>query len=177
MTHPRESEGRVRPGPSLAAFPELATYVYRTPGRPSNRVDRRSASRAMQSTAAARILRSAVMVILIGGAIAGALAFGAWHLLPYDVWKAASFAQRFAVWEGLMWGLGIVGTLFGAAALFNATDLSAPRPLEQVLQQASDAYRGRTLYSDLPALPWIVLSCGAALLLIAAVVRSILLGG
>ncbi|HEU4883531.1 MAG TPA: hypothetical protein VFT45_14830, partial [Longimicrobium sp.] len=65
----------------------------------------------------------------------------------------------------------------GVAALFNATDLSGPRLLAQVQQQASDARRGRTLYSDLPALPWIVLSCGASLLLIAAAVRAVVFGG
>jgi hypothetical protein len=173
----RKSERRARPGPSLAAFPELATYVYRTPGRPSNRAEPRSASPAMQATALTRILRSAVMVILAGGSIAGALAFGAWHLLPYDAWKAATFAERFAIWEGGMWGLGMAGTLFGVAALFNATDLSGPRLLEQVQQQASDARRGRTLYSDLPALPWIVLSCGASLLLIAVIVRAVAFRG
>jgi hypothetical protein len=131
----------------------------------------------MQPTALTRILRSAVMVILIGGCAAGALAFGAWHLLPYQAWKAATFAQRFAIWEGGMWGLGIAGTLFGVAALLNATDLSSPRLLEQVQQQAADARRGRTLYSDLPALPWLLLACGVALLLIAAVVRATVFGG
>jgi hypothetical protein len=131
----------------------------------------------MQATAPAQLLRSALMVILVGGSIAGAVAFGAWHLLPYEAWKAATFAQRFAVWEGLMWALGIAGTLFGVAALLNATDLYSRRPLEQVLQQASDARRGRTLYSDLPALPWLLLGCGLALLLIAALARSVALGG
>jgi hypothetical protein len=130
----------------------------------------------MQATAPARILRSAVMLILVSGMIAGTVALGAWHLLPYEVWKAASFAQRFAIWEGLMWALGSAGTLFGVAALFNATDLSGPRPLEQVLQQAGDARRGRTLYSDLPALPWLLLACGLALLLIAVSTRSVALG-
>lgn len=131
----------------------------------------------MQATAPTQILRSAVWMILIGGLVAGALAFGAWHLLPYESLDAATPGQRFAIWEGLMWGLGIGGTLFGVAALLNATDLSSPRPLEQVFQQASDARRGRTLYSDLPAIPWILLSCGVALILVAGVGRSVMLGG
>lgn len=71
-----------------------------------------------------------------------------------------------------MWGLGLAGTLFGIAALLNATDLYSDRLLVQVKQQVHDARRGRTLYSDLPALPWMLLSCGAALLLIAVLARS-----
>lgn len=126
----------------------------------------------MPATAPARILCSTVLVILAGGSIAGGLALGAWHLLPYESLDAVTFAQRFALWEGVMWGLGLAGTLFGVAALFNATDLSSPRPLEQVSHQAGDARRGRTLYSDLPAFPWMLLVCGAALLLSAVLGRS-----
>jgi hypothetical protein len=126
----------------------------------------------MQATAPARILRSASMVILAGGSAAGALALAAWYLLPYEALKAGTAAQRFATWEGMMWGLGLAATLFGLAALLNATDLYSRRPLEQVQQQASDAMRGRTLYSDLPAVPWILLGLGVALILIAVLVRS-----
>jgi hypothetical protein len=131
----------------------------------------------MQATASsARILRTAVMVVLIGGSIAAAVALGAWHLLPYEALAAQTPAQRYGLWEGVMWGLGLAGTLFGMAALLNATDLSGANTVEHVHQLAQDARRGRTLYSDLPALPWMLLSCGAALLLIAVLVRSATLG-
>jgi hypothetical protein len=129
----------------------------------------------MQATASARILRSAALVMLISASIAGALAVGAWYLLPYDSLDAQTAVQRFARWEAVMWGLGATGTLFGVAALFNATDLHAPRPLEQVLQQAGDARRGRTLYSDLPAFPWLMLGCGLALILAAVAARGALM--
>ena len=130
----------------------------------------------MQATVSATILRSALLLMVIGAIAAAALGVGAWHLLPYEALEARTFADRFAIWEGVMWGLGAAGTLFGMAALLNATDLSAPRPLEQVQQQAVDARRGRTLYSDLPALPWMLLSCGAALIVAAVLVRSATLG-
>jgi hypothetical protein len=131
----------------------------------------------MRATTPVRILRSVILVILIGGSLAGALALGAWHLLPYEALDADTFAGRFAVWEGAMWGLGLAGTLFGCAALFNATDLSGANSLEHVQQTAHDARRGRTLYSDLPAAPWLLLSFGAALLLVAVLTRSAMLGG
>ncbi len=130
----------------------------------------------MQAPAPAPILRSVVLVVRFGGSVAGALASGLWYLLPYESLAAATSAQRFALWEGVMWGLGLAGTLFGVAALLNATDLYSSRPLAQVQQQADDARRGRTLYSDLPALPWLLLSCGAALLLIVVLVRSATIG-
>lgn len=130
----------------------------------------------MQAPAPARILRSAVLVVLFGASVAGALATGLWYLLPYEGLAAATSAQRFALWEGVMWGLGLAGTLFGVAALLNATDLYSRRPLEQVQQQAHDARHGRTLYSDLPGVPWMLLSCGAALLLIAVLARSAMQG-
>lgn len=177
MMDPRRgSVGRASSGPALAGFPELATYVLRTPGRPSMRIDPRPASRAMQAPVSARILRSVVLVILFGGSVAGALASGLWYLLPYESLAAETWAQRFTLWEGVMWGLGLAGTLFGVAALLNATDLYSDRLLVQVKQQVHDARRGRTLYSDLPALPWMLLSCGAALLLIAVLVRSAMQG-
>ncbi|HEX5872308.1 MAG TPA: hypothetical protein VFY65_17890 [Longimicrobium sp.] len=130
----------------------------------------------MQASARTRILRSAVLVVLFGASVAGALASGLWYLLPYESLHAGTAAQRFALWEGVMWGLGLAGTLFGIAALLNATDLWSLRPLEQVQQQAHDAHRGRTLYSDLPAIPWLLLACGVGILLIAALGRSTLLG-
>lgn len=131
----------------------------------------------MQATVSTPILRSAVRVIVIAGLFAGAIGVAAWYLLPYQAWKAETFAERFALWEGVLWALGATGTLFGVAALFNATDLYSPRPLEQVLQQASDARRGRTLYSELPTAPWMLLACSLALIVAAVVGRSVLLGG
>jgi hypothetical protein len=126
----------------------------------------------MQATAPTPILRSAVRIIVTAGVIAGAIGIGAWYLLPYEAWKAETFAERFALWEGVLWALGATGTLFGVAALFNATDLYSPRLLEQVQQQAADALRGRTLYSDLPTIPWVLLVCGLALIVAAVVGRS-----
>lgn len=130
----------------------------------------------MQAAAPTRILRSALLMILMGGAVAGVLAFGAWHLLPYGALDADTFGARFAVWEGTMWGLGLAGTLFGVAALLNATDLYSDRLLAHVKQQARDARRGRTLYSDLPSVPWVLLAFGAALIVAAVAGRSVMLG-
>ena len=170
--------GLARTGPSLAPFPELATYVSRTPGRPViRRLKPRTPSHAMRAATSARILRSTVLVILIGGSVAAALAFGAWHLLPYEALEADTFAGRFAIWEGAMWGLGLAGALFGVAAMLNATDLYSARPLEQVQQQIREARRqGRGLYSDLPAAPWVVLVIGVALILAAVFARATMLG-
>jgi hypothetical protein len=130
----------------------------------------------MQAIASSRIFRAVVRVTLLGLLVAGAMGLGTWHLLPYEALQAETFAGRFAIWEGLMWGLGLAGTLLGMAALLNATDLSSPRPLEQVQQQACDALQGRTLYSDLPGVPWVMLACGLALIVVAVVGRSVLVG-
>lgn len=169
--HAHVGEGRALRGPSFASFPELATYVARTPVPQAKRTRTR---RAMPPIA--RILRSAVLVMACGGVLAAGIAFSAWRLLPYAALEAETFAERFFVWEGMMWGFGIAGTLFGIASLIDATDLYSPRPLEQVQQQMADAHRGRTLYSGLPAAPWVLLACGAALILAAVVVRSTMLG-
>lgn len=130
----------------------------------------------MQAAAPVRNLRSALLMILIGGAVAGVLALGAWHLLPYGMLDADTLPARFAVWEGAMWGLGLAGALFGVAALLNATDLYSDRSLRHVKQQAHDARHGRTLYSDLPAVPWVLLAFGAALIVAAVAARSVMLG-
>lgn len=174
--HGRTGGGRGWTGPSLATFPELATVVSRTPGRGMKMDPPSLPGRAMQSTTATRILRTALLVIVIGGSVAAALGVGAWHLLPYAALKADTAAGRFAIWEGAMWGLGLAATLFGMAALLNATDLSSIRSLHQVTQQAHDARQGRTLYSDLPAVPWVLLACGVALLVVAVAARSVGVG-
>lgn len=130
----------------------------------------------MQTAAPARILRTAGLIVLVSGATAAVFGLAAWHLLPYEALDAKTPAQRFATWEATMWGLGVAGFLFGVAALLNATDLYSPRLLEHVMQQMNDARRGRTLYSELPALPWLLPSCGLALVVAAVVSRAIALG-
>lgn len=130
----------------------------------------------MQATASTPILRSAVRVIVTAGLVAGAIGLAAWHLLPYEALDAETPVQRFMLWEGALWGVGATGALWGIASLFNATDLYSPRPLEQVLQQARDARQGRTLYSDLPSVPWVMLGCSLALILGAIVGRSVMVG-
>jgi hypothetical protein len=165
-----------RPGPSLAGFPELPTYVLRTPVGKAVIDPPSLPGRAMQAIASSRILRSAVRVTLLALLVAGAVGLGAWHLLPYEALDAETPAQRFMLWEGALWGLGATGTLWGIASLFNATDLYSPRPLEQVQQQARDALQGRTLYSDLPEVPWVMLACSLALILVAVVGRAVMVG-
>lgn len=130
----------------------------------------------MQAVASARILRTAVLIVVVSGAAAAMFGFAVWHLLPYEALDATTPAQRFATWEGTMWGLGAAAFLFGLAALLNATDLYSPRLLEHALQQMDDARRGRTLYSELPSLPWLLPSIGVACVLVAVVGRWVAFG-
>lgn len=117
-----------------------------------------------------------MLIVLVSGAAAGVIGFAAWHLLPYEALEATTAAQRFATWEGTMWGVGAAGFLFGLAALLNATDLYSPRLLEHAVQQMDDARRGRTLYSELPTLPWLLPAIGAACVLVAVVGRWLTFG-
>ena len=130
----------------------------------------------MQGMASTRIIRSAAQVLFAGAAVGAVVGLGAWHLLPYEALQAHTAAQRYGLWEGVMWALGLAGTLFGLAALLNATDLSGANTVEHVHQLAQDARRGRTLYSDLPALPWLLLACGLALIAVALAGRAIVHG-
>lgn len=130
----------------------------------------------MQAATPARIFRSALLMIVAGAAVAGVLALGAWHLLPYEALDAETFPARFVIWEGAMWGLGLACTLFGVAALLDATDLYGARPLEQVQQQVREARTGGRLYSELPSVPWMLLACGASLIVAAVLARSGMLG-
>ncbi len=114
-----------------------------------------------------------MLIVVVSGVAAAVFGFAAWHLLPYKALDATTAAQRFATWEGTMWGLGAAAILFGLAALLNATDLYSPRLLEHAMQQMDDARRGRTLYSDLPALPWLLPAVGVACVLVAVVGRWI----
>jgi hypothetical protein len=72
---------------------------------------------------------------------------------------------------------------FGVAAAFGSTDLYvrhgdvyANRSADHVQRQLRQGKRGQTLFSDVPAAPWVMLGIGVGLLLQAAIARSVLLG-
>jgi hypothetical protein len=78
---------------------------------------------------------------------------------------------------------GLALALFGSAAWFGATDLYArhgdvhvARSSEDLRQQMQEGVRGRALFADLPAAPWLMIGTGAGLVLQAMLVRSVVVG-
>jgi hypothetical protein len=119
---------------------------------------------------------------LAGLAVAAIVAYAAWHHLPYDALDRQTAEEQFFFWEGVMWMLALAFTFFGLAALGNATDLySRQGSAQDIYVTRSDAHarrtmmegiRGRTLFSDVPYVPWAMVSLGLALALLVAVARA-----
>jgi hypothetical protein len=132
-----------------------------------------------------RLLRFAIRLTvfsLAGLVVAGLVAYAAWHHLPYETLDRHEPDERFFFWEGVMWMLALAFTFFGLAALGNATDLySRQGSAQELYVTRSDAHarrtmmegiRGRTLFADVPYVPWAMLSLGLALALLAAIARA-----
>jgi len=132
-----------------------------------------------------RLLRFGIrfaVFALAGLAVALLIAYAAWNHLPYETVARHTPEERFFFWEGVMWMLALAGIFFGLASLGSATDLfSRHGSAQEMYVTRSDAHarrtlmegiRGRTLYSDIPWVPWTLLSIGIALAVIAAVARA-----
>lgn len=90
--------------------------------------------------------------------------------------------ERFLLWEGTLWMVGMAFVLFGVAAFFGSTDLYVGhgsvyvnRSADHIQRQVQQGIRGRTLFSDVPAVPWVMFGLGVGLVLQAAILRSVLL--
>jgi hypothetical protein len=112
------------------------------------------------STPSAR-LSGAALLVLASAAAAAAIAFTAWHLLPYELLERDSPNQRFHLWEATMWMGGMALALFGLAAWLGSTDLygrtadpHSPHSTAHVRRRILDGIRGRHLYrgSRVPSL-------------------------
>jgi hypothetical protein len=126
-------------------------------------------------------LSGAALLVLASAAAAAAIAFTAWHLLPYELLERNSPSQRFHLWEATMWMGGMALALFGLAAWFGSTDLygrtadpHSPHSTAHVRRRMLDGIRGRHLFADLEFLPWFMTACGIALVAIAAAARATL---
>jgi len=83
-----------------------------------------------------------------------------------------------------MWMSGLALVLFGLAAWFGSTDLHVGhgsvymnRSSEHIRRQVEQGVSGRTLFSDLPLAPWLMMGTGVGLGLQAVIVRSVVFGG
>lgn len=119
-------------------------------------------------------------VLLPSIAAAGALAAASWQFLPYEALRRDGPPERFLLWEAVMWMSGLAMTGFGAAAWFGSTDLYggggdpyATRAADHIRTQVQQGVRGRMLFTDLPAVPWVMIGTGLALIMIAVVVRAL----
>lgn len=124
------------------------------------------------------LVRSSLWVLLLSIAVAGALASASWQFLPYEALHREDPAERFLLWEAMMWMAGLAAAGFGAAAWFGSTDLYGvggdpytTRAADHIRIQVQDGVRGRMLFTDLPAVPWMMMGTGLALILIAVIVR------
>jgi hypothetical protein len=70
----------------------------------------------MFSWETARRARGAALLSVLGLCVATALGAAAWHLLPYDALGRETSADRFLLWEAVMWVGGLALLFFGASA-------------------------------------------------------------
>jgi hypothetical protein len=127
----------------------------------------------------ARRAGGAVLLLLIGLCVAAVAGFAVWHLLPYGALERESAADRFLLWEAVMWMSGLALMFFGASAWFGSTDLYAShgdayvnRTSDHIRLQLQAGAQGRGLFSDIPSVPWLMMGMGAGLALQAAILRA-----
>jgi hypothetical protein len=116
----------------------------------------------------------AVLLFLGGGAVAAlALAAGLRAYLPYDAFARGTPGERFLFWEGVVWMIGLLLVLFGAAGAMGTLHLirwRLPSEDEFLAQIRRPDQRAPSL------LPWWALTMGIALILIAVRARALLPG-
>lgn len=120
--------------------------------------------------------RRAVRVLLYLGSSALAafvLAAGLRELLPYARLRSTTPEERFFLWEGVMWMLGLVLVCFGATAGLGALHLGDYRlpGMDEFLARMRDPARPRP-----SLLPWWVVCTGVLLILLAVHARARLPG-
>jgi hypothetical protein len=127
----------------------------------------------------ARRARGAVLLLLVGLGVAAITGFAAWHLLPYGALERESPAEQFLFWEAVMWMSGLALMFFGASAWFGSTDLYAShgdayvnRTSDHIRLQLQAGAQGRSLFSDIPSAPWLMMGTGAGLTLQALILRA-----
>jgi len=130
-----------------------------------------------------RRLRAILLLLVLSAALAALLGFTAWHLLPYETLERDDAVTRFALWEAAMWMAGLALGLFGLAAWFGATDTGTrhgdfylDRSPDFIRHQVRLGIEGNVLFSDLPAIPWLMIGSGLLLVLEAVMLRSMIYG-
>ena len=124
-------------------------------------------------------MRFTAWVLLLSVATAAALGLALWQFLPYEALRREGPAERFLLWEAVMWMSGLAAAGFGTAAWFGSTDLYGgggdpymTRAADHIRIQVQQGVRGRTLFTDVPAVPWVIIGTGLALIGIAVIVRA-----
>jgi hypothetical protein len=119
---------------------------------------------------------------LAGGSVAAAIAYLAWHHLPYEAMARHTPEERFFFWEGVMWLLALALGFFGLAAMAGTSDMMGrhgvpaiiygSRADDHALRQMKDDIAGRSLFTNLPWVPWTMLGIAVPLAVIAGVARG-----
>jgi hypothetical protein len=102
-----------------------------------------------------------------------AIAFGLRELLPYERLRSTTPEERFFLWEGVMWMLGLVMLCFGVTAGLGALHLGDYRlpSMDEFLARMRSPERPRP-----SAVPWWMACTGALLILLAVHARARLPG-
>jgi hypothetical protein len=127
---------------------------------------------SVPATARRRVIR--VLLYLGSSALAAlALAAGLRELLPYERLRSTTPEERFFLWEGVMWMLGLVMLFFGATAGLGALHLGDYRlpSMDEFLARMRTPGRPRP-----SLLPWWMVCTGALLILLAVQARARLPG-
>jgi hypothetical protein len=118
----------------------------------------------------------------VGTLAAVTIAYLAWHNLPYEAMGRYTPEERFLFWEGSMWLLALAFAFFGLAAMAGTSDMLGrhgvpaiyygSRADDHALRQMKDDIAGRSLFTNLPWVPWTMLGIAVPLVVLAVVARS-----
>ncbi len=65
----------------------------------------------------------AVLILAASAAIAAGVAFALWEYFPYASFHRSTLEERFFLWEGILWMLGLVLICFGIPAALGTRHL------------------------------------------------------
>lgn len=121
-------------------------------------------------------LGSAGAVLLFVASAAGvaiAISLVAWRFLPYETLERYTPADRFFVWEGVVWLFALVSIFLAAAVILEVQGWRVRAAIRDLAAEFRTGERDGVRVS--PAiLPWWVLACGLTWLAIGVLARSVL---